>query len=114
MSKKQLTSREDFKKVVEQEDTFLMFKHSLTCPVSQQAFEELDKFLEDYSVPTYYLYVQDSRELSNYIAETYNVVHQSPQALLIKKDQVLWNDSHWNITYDKLLSVTQENQVVSK
>jgi bacillithiol system protein YtxJ len=53
----------------------------------------------------YYLHVQEARALSNYIAETYSIKHESPQALLFKDGKVVWDASHWKITYASL----QEN-----
>lgn len=94
---------EQFEEILNEKKTFLFVKHSLTCPISQSAFEEFEKFAEDYpSVATYYLYVQDARPLSNYIAETFGVKHESPQALLFENGSVVWHTSHWNITYDTL------------
>lgn len=99
MSKVQLSSIEEFQTIVESELTFLVVKHSLTCPISKEAFKEYEKFtnlIETF--PTFYLFVQDARSLSNYIAETYGVKHESPQAILFENHQVKWHASHWSIT----------------
>jgi bacillithiol system protein YtxJ len=106
LAKKLIHSIEEFKQIAESESEFLFIKHSLTCPISQAAYEEFENFVEDAeTVPAYYLHVQNSRILSNYIADEYNVKHESPQALFIKAGEVKWHDSHWNITYDKLQTV---------
>ncbi|WP_044894479.1 bacillithiol system redox-active protein YtxJ [Bacillus alveayuensis] len=103
MPKKKLDSVEQFQEVLKQGQPFLLIKHSLTCPISQGAFAEYEKFVKDYpNVDTYYLYVQEARPLSNYIAETFGVKHESPQALLFENGSVVWHTSHWNITYDTL------------
>ncbi len=79
-------------------DQFILFKHSATCPVSGEAFEEYRLFADsEPDVPTVYLIVQEDRELSNHIAETYHVKHQSPQAILFRNGNVAWHDSHWRI-----------------
>ncbi|MFZ3589405.1 bacillithiol system redox-active protein YtxJ [Bacillus sp. DJP31] len=94
---------EDFNQVVKTMSEFLLIKHSLSCPISTSAFEEYEKFVEESpETPTYYLFVQDDRPLSNYVAETYSIKHESPQALLFRGGQVVWNASHWNITYRSL------------
>ena len=94
---------EQFEKALKEHKRFLFIKHSLTCPISQSAFEEYEKFAEDHpEVATYYLYVQEARPLSNYIAETFGVKHESPQALLFENGSVVWHTYHWNITYDTL------------
>ncbi|MBM6616409.1 bacillithiol system redox-active protein YtxJ [Bacillus suaedaesalsae] len=101
--KKRVSTIEQFEHVVKENKEFLLIKHSLTCPVSGAAFEEYEKFTEENKdVNTYYLYVQDDRPLSNYIAETCSIKHESPQVLLFKDGQVVWNASHWKITNKSL------------
>ncbi len=103
--KKKISSVSEFDQIVKTTEEFLLIKHSLTCPVSSAAYEEYEKFEQDHhSVPTYYLFVQDDRMLSTYIAETYSVKHESPQVILFKDGEVNWNASHWNITYQTLSS----------
>jgi bacillithiol system protein YtxJ len=109
--KTRLSTVEDFEKAMVQSNEFLLMKHSLTCPISSAAYEEYEKFEEEHpSIPTYYLYVQDDRPLSNYIAETYSVQHESPQALLFKNGKVVWNASHWKITYSSLLDIAKSSR----
>ncbi|WLD92398.1 bacillithiol system redox-active protein YtxJ [Alkalihalobacillus sp. AL-G] len=88
---------------------FYFLKNSTTCPISQSAFEEVEHFSEDHpNSPVYFLNVQDSRELSNRIAEHFKVKHESPQLFLISNDQVLHHDSHWKITYSALEEINQK------
>ncbi|PLR83814.1 MULTISPECIES: bacillithiol system redox-active protein YtxJ [Bacillus] len=90
---------------------FLILKHSTTCPISQAAYEEFEKFTEDHpKVNSYYLTVQDARPLSNHIAEKYDIKHESPQALLFTNSGVAWHASHWKITYETLANVLAENK----
>ncbi|MCM3692073.1 bacillithiol system redox-active protein YtxJ [Neobacillus niacini] len=107
---KKIDTLEQFEDLLKQEDKFLFLKHSLTCPISQAAYQEYQKYAEsNQSVPAYYLAVQDSRPLSNEIAEKFEVKHESPQALLIKDGSVVWNASHWKITNRSLTSAISEN-----
>lgn len=108
MSKIQLSSIEEFTNTALSEPKFLLIKHSLTCPISQAAFDEYGNFTEASDFPTYYLYVQDARPLSNYIAETYGIKHESPQALIFENGQVKWHTSHRNITADKIKQALEE------
>lgn len=48
--------------------------------------------------------VIEERPVSLALAERVGVVHQSPQAILIKAGRPLWNDSHRAITVDALKS----------
>jgi bacillithiol system protein YtxJ len=103
VGKQKLETVEQFEPIVQEVKHFLLLKHSLTCPISRAAFEEYEKFVEDHpEVAAYYLYVQEARPLSNYIAETFSIKHESPQALLFANGSVKWHTSHWSITYDEL------------
>ncbi|WP_110927250.1 bacillithiol system redox-active protein YtxJ [Bacillus massiliglaciei] len=108
MELKQIETEEQFNEYLEK-DRFLLIKHSLTCPVSGEAFDQYQKYIEEHSeVPTAYLAVQHARPLSNYIAETFNIKHESPQAILFEKGKPVWNESHWRITYDSLSEALQK------
>lgn len=102
MTASKIESEEQFNDLLK-EDTFLLFKHSLTCPVSAEAHEQYEKFIAgNEQLKTAYLAVQEARPLSNYVAETFDIKHQSPQAILFKNGKPVWNESHWRITYDSL------------
>lgn len=63
------------------------------------AFHEFDAFANQHEdVPAYYLQVQEARPLSNFIAETYGVKHESPQIFIIQNGEVKWHTSHSQIT----------------
>lgn len=99
----------DFEKLVEENERFFFLKHSTTCPVSAGAFNEYQDFLNEHPEEKgYYLAVQDSRELSNYIAGEYNIIHQSPQAFLFENGQPAWHESHWKITRKQLEQVSSQ------
>lgn len=103
VDKQLIDTVEQFEDLFNKHEEFLFVKNSLTCPISQAAFEEYQEFVEKHQdYPSYHLHVQDSRSLSNYIAETFAIKHESPQALLFKGKDVVWNASHWKITYDAL------------
>ena len=103
MSKQKITTIDQFQSVLNEQGSFLLLKHSVTCPVSRSAFEAVDHFsLNNEEIKTYYLVVQEAKPLSNYISETFQIKHESPQAFLFKDKQAIWNTSHWNITNDQL------------
>lgn len=94
MAKQLIQSEEEFKRIAEQEGVFVFLKHSTTCPISQAAFHEFDAFANQHEdVPAYYLQVQEARPLSNFIAETYGVKHESPQIFIIQNGEVKWHTS---------------------
>ena len=86
-----------------------MLKHSTTCPISSAGYDEFAKFENNGNDHLYYLTVQDSRDLSNHIAEKFHVKHESPQAILFVNSDVVWHASHFKITTKSLASAKEEN-----
>jgi bacillithiol system protein YtxJ len=83
--------------------SFLLFKHSRICPTSAQAFNEYRHFLETFpDTPTAWIDVRASRPLSLAVAERTGVTHESPQALLLRGGEAVWNASHHAITRESL------------
>nr|WP_242517886.1 bacillithiol system redox-active protein YtxJ [Halobacillus sp. GSS1] len=100
-----IKSKEEFINIIEMHQEFFLLKHSLTCPISAAAQEQFLRFIEETSVPCFILYVQDSRELSNHIAEFTGVRHESPQVIQFQEGEAVWHDSHSAITKERLLEV---------
>ncbi|WP_416151521.1 bacillithiol system redox-active protein YtxJ [Salipaludibacillus sp. HK11] len=99
MSIKKIESKEDWNKLITEEETFFIMKNSVTCPVSSEAFTEMESYAKsEPPFPIFYLNVQDLKELSNQISEECNIKHESPQVLLFHKNDVVWNASHWKVT----------------
>ena len=106
--KEKVETIEQFTKLVKENQKFILLKHSLTCPISQEAYDEFDQFCEsNKDCNAYYLYVQEARPLSNYIAETYGIKHESPQALIFENDSVKWHASHFKITEKSLTEASK-------
>lgn len=87
-----------------QHDTLILFKHSTTCPVSASALSRIQPLLDSAQdlPPIYLIKVIQSRPLSNHIATSFNVTHQSPQALVIQNGTSIWNGSHGAITSEAI------------
>ncbi len=78
---------------------FLLFKHSLTCPTSAMGFAQYKAFLAEHpDTPTAWIDVIGQRPLSLGVAERTGVIHESPQALVIRNGEVTWHASHGAIT----------------
>jgi bacillithiol system protein YtxJ len=72
-----------------------VFKHSTTCPISASAAQEVRSIQTE--LPILWINVREQRDLSNWVADTYGVTHESPQLILIrggKPEQVL---SHYDV-----------------
>jgi bacillithiol system protein YtxJ len=110
MLMKQIINETQLKDALNSDNLVFVLKHSTTCPISHAAFEEFGKFsLEHPELECYFLTVQDSRPLSDFITEQYHIKHESPQAVLFKKSDVNWHASHWKITNSTLKLVLKEN-----
>lgn len=83
----------------------LVFKHSTSCSISAGAHDELMNYMADAPdapVDFTIVHVIEERPVSNAIAERLGVKHASPQAILVKDGQPVWDTSHWHITYSFL------------
>ena len=85
----------------------VIFKHSLTCPISASAFERM----KGYDGAVDLVEVQRARALSNEIAERFGVTHESPQIIVVRNGQVLWDGSHFKITSEAVAEAVRNGQV---
>ena len=53
-------------------------------------------------VEIYYLDLIANRNISNTIAERFGVRHESPQVILLKNGEAVYNASHFDIRADQL------------
>jgi bacillithiol system protein YtxJ len=97
----QLERREQLEEIVDRSILIpqLIFKHSTRCSISSMALNRIESHgLQNSSnLECYFLDLIQFRELSNLIAQELNVIHQSPQAILLKNGKVVYNDSHGSI-----------------
>lgn len=84
----------------------LIFKHSTRCPVSSMAKTRLERGLTPDNIDFYYLDLIKHRNISQKIAETFDVNHESPQILLIKNGICIYDESHSGITMDEIVEQT--------
>ncbi|MBC7743574.1 MAG: bacillithiol system redox-active protein YtxJ [Flavobacterium sp.] len=82
----------------------LIFKHSTRCSISMMARKrfELDWDALPSDTNLYFLDLLRYRELSNSVADIYNVFHQSPQILLIKDGECIYEASHGEISPEEI------------
>lgn len=72
----------------------VIFKHSLTCPISAAAYNQMEEFAGEVTL----VEVQRARELSREIESRLGITHESPQVIVLHNGQVIWNASHFSIT----------------
>ncbi|MEM9141492.1 MAG: bacillithiol system redox-active protein YtxJ [Bacteroidota bacterium] len=78
----------------------LIFKHSVTCGISRMVlgrFRAQLKACED-RMDFHFLDLHAYRDVSNAVALQFQVLHQSPQVLILKNGTVVAHDSHGAIT----------------
>jgi bacillithiol system protein YtxJ len=101
-----LESAEQLSGIKQQEGYSIIFKHSTRCSISLMAkrrFEMDWESLPD-NVPVYFLDLIKHRDISNQIAEDFQVYHQSPQLLLIKDGECILDQSHSSISLEEALA----------
>ncbi len=82
----------------------LIFKHSTRCSISSMALNRVEsKWIDNENIATYYLDLLNYRDISNKIAEDFQVEHASPQVLLIKNGACIYHASHSNINTQSIL-----------
>lgn len=106
----QINNQAEFVEAIKGEGLVFVLKHSTTCPISQAAYGEYEKFSNEHPEhKCYFLTVQDARPVSEYIAEQYHIKHESPQTIIFNNGDVNWHASHWKITNSALNSVLKDN-----
>lgn len=77
----------------------IIFKHSTRCSISKMALRmfEREYNLTNDEITTYFLDLIAFRAISNEIASRFEVVHQSPQLILIVDGKSIYNVSHSDI-----------------
>src|SRR5690606_6474287 len=105
-----LSSIEQLEQLAQQNETFVVFKHSTRCSVSSMAKKTLAMDFDTAKTdkPIYLLDLIALRELSNHIASKWNVRHESPQVLVLNGDTCLFHGSHSDIELDSILSFISE------
>jgi len=92
--------------IQESKDTpVVIFKHSTSCSISAMALNRLERSwneTEMEAVKIYYLDLIAYRDISHAVADKFGVTHQSPQVLLIKNGECVYDDSHMGISYQSL------------
>ena len=84
--------------VLSREERALVFKHSTTCAISAQAMGEVRRFAAAHpNIPVYRLLVIEERPLSDAVAASLDVRHQSPQLILVSRGEAEDDLSHGQI-----------------
>jgi len=84
----------------------ILFKHSLTCPISAAANREMQKLPHEVSL----VVMQDSRDVSLEVEKRTAIRHESPQVIILRNGVAVWNASHWKIKADAVERAVDQNK----
>ncbi len=98
-----LRSIEQIKEIKEKSKTkpAAIFKHSTRCAISRSVIKNFDSnFPESVSdkIDVYYLDLLNFRDVSNEVGYAFQVLHQSPQLMLVSRGEAVVHASHYDIT----------------
>ncbi|WP_431157530.1 bacillithiol system redox-active protein YtxJ [Winogradskyella poriferorum] len=72
-----------------------IFKHSTRCGISRMVMNQfINQYDLDSNVDLYYLDLLSYRDVSNEVGYKFQVIHQSPQLLIIKNGEAVAHESH--------------------
>jgi bacillithiol system protein YtxJ len=98
----EINSIEQLDQLFEQsnEKPVVLFKHSLTCPISAGVHQDVSNADADINM----VIMQRARNVSDEIAKRTGVQHESPQAIILKDGKVVYHASHYDVTADHVES----------
>jgi bacillithiol system protein YtxJ len=99
-----LTRPEQVAEIVERSHSIpqVIFKHSTRCGTSAMILSRLERSAADGHMDFYFLDLIRYRPISDQIAEQFGVFHESPQVLLIRNGECVYDESHMGISMDEL------------
>jgi bacillithiol system protein YtxJ len=81
----------------------VIFKHSTRCSISAVALQRLQKTAQPSDIDFYFLDLLSNRSLSNRVADVFKVRHESPQVLLVRDGDCIYEESHLAISMDEIV-----------
>ncbi len=82
----------------------VIFKHSTRCSISSMALSRLERSEQPLEVDFYLLDLIAYRSVSNAVASFFDVHHESPQVILLKNGECIYDESHYSITMDEIVA----------
>lgn len=95
-------SETDFKRVLG-EPCAVVYKHSPLCGLSDMAYEQIAAFARSRpEVPIFLIDVIRHRTFSRVVAERLEIRHESPQVIVLRGGNPVWNASHRGVTAEAI------------
>ena len=92
--------------LVSKDHPVVIFKHSTRCSISDMIKNRLERSGTPQGVNFYFLDLIRYRDLSNRIGEKFSVHHESPQVLLIRNGECIYDESHNGINMEELAELS--------
>lgn len=83
----------------------VIFKHSTRCSISSMALHRLERDETPLGADFYYLDLLSYRPISSAITERFQVHHESPQIIVFKNGEVVYDESHMAIQMQEIASL---------
>ncbi|CAG5017183.1 hypothetical protein DYBT9275_05719 [Dyadobacter sp. CECT 9275] len=102
-----ITAEKEVEAIKKSENFSIIYKHSPRCMTSLMAYRRLKMEVNaapDANVPIYIVDVISNRRESMAVAEAFGVPHESPQILLIKSGECIFDTSHEDVSLQEPLS----------
>ena len=93
---------------IEEESTekpVVIFKHSTRCGISRMVLSNFEREFDlekDGNYKLYFLDLLANRDISNEVANNFDVRHESPQMIILKDGKVVHHSSHHSIKSETL------------
>ena len=93
-----VTDQEDLERLftASTERPVVLFKHEYGCPISTHAYWEIAGSPHEISL----IDVARQRSLSLDLAARLGIKHESPQVIVVRDGQAVFDASHWDISKD--------------
>ena len=100
----ELTSEDQLESIKKEssQNPQVIFKHSTRCATSSMIKGRLERALQPSSVQFHFLDLIKYRSISDKIEEQFMVNHESPQVLLIRNGECIYEESHTGISMDEI------------
>jgi len=104
---KQLDKLEKIDEIIELSHSQIVaiFKHSTSCGISRMVLRAFERDLKGQDLSNMSLYLLDLlayRAISNEVSHRFNVIHESPQLILIQNGTAFFDSSHADIKASSL------------
>lgn len=103
-----INSEEEVEQIYKSPDYAIIYKHSPRCMTSLMAYRQLKSevsAVSDVDIPLYIVDVISNRRESQAIASNFQVQHQSPQILVVKNGECLYDASHERVSLQDPLNI---------